>query len=801
MNSRTLPTRFALTLAFAALMLAVPTASVAGPGPKPGPTLNSPPSVSGSPVQNSTLTASTGSWSGGVTGYAYEWQRCSSGACSTIPGATGSSYTLVAADVGSTVRVVVTASNRRGSTSAASAEVGPVAPPPAPPGNAPAAVSPPVISGTPQDGQTLSASTGTWNYSPTAFAYQWSFCSSGGSCSPFSSGNGLATYTLSAVDVGYTVRVTVTASNTYGSNSSTSAQTAAVSPKPAPAPSPVVTIATPAAGATISGSVAFTATVSNTVPQSMVMTVDGGAAWTEYYEPWVYNGDGNTLDTTKLTNGSHVLAVKAVFADGSSLTKSVTANVQNVVPSTSPVVAISSPAAGATVSGGVPFTATVSNAIPSSMVMTVDGGAAWTEYVEPWVYNGDGNTLDTTTLVNGSHVLAVKAMFADGSSVSTSVTANVQNSTPPPPTSTSSASHGAIGVMRYGDSYKYASGYDRYDTLLVAYGDVDAAASTSARSLIYKGGVDVFDSPNTDPGANNGGVPYKQALANGWLLTDSSGVPLQAAGYGNWLGDVGSPGFQKAWSDNVSTWLIAHHADGVFIDNVLCRITDLANGKTPSKYPTDTDWSNAYVSFIQYVSTALRAKGLYVSANVYCYGPPDGSANVAWWKRVVPSLDGAMTETFEQSPLDNSVLYFECPSCSWTGNWKNMLGVLTTAQSLGKDAFALSYGAATDTRAMTYTRATYLLVWSGKGGSFLWEPRSLTDPWNSAWTTNIGTPSGAMTQVGSSFVRDYTGGYVVVNPSQSSQTVALPAGLVTLSGAAAGSSVTLASTTAVIFKK
>src|SRR5262249_50213752 len=38
-----------------------------------------------------------------------------------------------------------------------------------PPGN----VAPPVISGTPQQGQTLSVSTGTWNPAPSSYAYQW----------------------------------------------------------------------------------------------------------------------------------------------------------------------------------------------------------------------------------------------------------------------------------------------------------------------------------------------------------------------------------------------------------------------------------------------------------------------------------------------------------------------------------------------------------------------------------------------------------------------------------------------------
>lgn len=43
----------------------------------------------------------------------------------------------------------------------------------APPPTVPVNITPPVITGTPQVGQTLSASTGTWSNSPTSYAYQW----------------------------------------------------------------------------------------------------------------------------------------------------------------------------------------------------------------------------------------------------------------------------------------------------------------------------------------------------------------------------------------------------------------------------------------------------------------------------------------------------------------------------------------------------------------------------------------------------------------------------------------------------
>lgn len=84
------------------------------------------PSIGGSPLAGGRLTASPGGWSGNPT-FSYSWQRCDGSACSPIDGATGSSYTPTAADIGKTLRVVVTATNADGSTRSTSAETLPVA--------------------------------------------------------------------------------------------------------------------------------------------------------------------------------------------------------------------------------------------------------------------------------------------------------------------------------------------------------------------------------------------------------------------------------------------------------------------------------------------------------------------------------------------------------------------------------------------------------------------------------------------------------------------------------------------------
>ena len=148
--------------------------------------------------------------------------------CANIAGATASTYLLVSADVGSTLRVRVTATNGAGSSSADSAQTAVVTAAPSSPTNS----SPPVVSGTAQEGQQLSASTGTWSGSPTSFAYQWRRCdSNGGNCVNITDATG-SNYLLVSADVGSTIRVAVTATNSVGSSTMQSAATAPVTAAP-----------------------------------------------------------------------------------------------------------------------------------------------------------------------------------------------------------------------------------------------------------------------------------------------------------------------------------------------------------------------------------------------------------------------------------------------------------------------------------------------------------------------------------------------------------------------------------------
>jgi len=102
-----------------------------------------------------------------------------------------------------------------------------------PTGSAPVNTGVPAISGTTTQGQTLTASNGAWNNSPTSFGYQWERCSA--SCSAISGVIGNA-YVLVAADVSLKIRVSVTATNAYGSTTVTSSQTAPVAAATPPPP-------------------------------------------------------------------------------------------------------------------------------------------------------------------------------------------------------------------------------------------------------------------------------------------------------------------------------------------------------------------------------------------------------------------------------------------------------------------------------------------------------------------------------------------------------------------------------------
>jgi hypothetical protein len=213
-----------------AVVAAVAFAALAGAATQVAPVNTTAPTVAGTAKVGQTLTAGDGAWSNSPTSYAYQWLRCNGGgnSCVNVANGTQKTYTLVGIDAGNTMRVRVTATNADGSASAQSDQTAAVEP--ATSSSAPRNTSPPTISGTAKVGQRLTAENGTWTGDPTSFSYAWQECDADtSSCATIVGATG-KTYGVQANDVGFRLRVRVTARNANGIRRAYSAITAIVQP-------------------------------------------------------------------------------------------------------------------------------------------------------------------------------------------------------------------------------------------------------------------------------------------------------------------------------------------------------------------------------------------------------------------------------------------------------------------------------------------------------------------------------------------------------------------------------------------
>jgi hypothetical protein len=183
-------------------------------------TTNSAVSINGMPTVGTATTLTAGSYSPTPTSFTYQWQLCNPG-CSDISGATSSTYTPVAGDVGGTLKVVETAKkfgySNGTSTSAASQPVA---------NGSFSTNTAPLVNGTPKVGTPTTLTAGSYSPTPASRSYQWQLCSP--SCSNIY-GATSSTYTPVAGDVGWTLKVIETVTQAgYNNGSSTSAASAAV---------------------------------------------------------------------------------------------------------------------------------------------------------------------------------------------------------------------------------------------------------------------------------------------------------------------------------------------------------------------------------------------------------------------------------------------------------------------------------------------------------------------------------------------------------------------------------------------
>jgi hypothetical protein len=257
--------------------------------------------------------------------------------------------------------------------------------------------------------------------------------------------------------------------------------------------------------------------------------------------------------------------------------------------------------------------------------------------------------------------------------------------------------------------------------------------------------------------SGNAGVPWEQAREE-WFLRDASGARVESVHYpGFAFADVGSPGYQQAWLDEVLASLKRAPWDGVFVDDALADPAWQLGGDYArlASYPTRAAYAAAEGSILGAVGPALRQAGYLVIANVTA--APEQAPVWGGWAFL---LSGAMREHFVKpgsstEPVDTG------------SDWRAAVQAEQAVEGRGKIFLGLSYGRRNDTPAQTYTRASFLLFdRPSTRSASLWSPAP-----TAASSSDLGPPVGPASQQDGVWTRQFREGTVQVDPTRGTSSI------------------------------
>jgi chitodextrinase len=201
----------------------------------------------------------------------------------------------------------------------------------------------------------------------------------------------------------------------------------------------------------------------------------------------VTSTSARTHSATGLVCGTpYVFGVEAYDASGN-VSGRTTLSASTSACDTGATVYTVTPSAGSTVSGKVRWEAAASGATVARIEFLVDGVLRWTEANAPYVFDGNDGTWDTTVEPNGAHVLTLRLVTADGTTVSSGIGVTVANAadTSPPSAPSGLARTGATATSI---SLAWSSSSD--DVGVAGYRvfrDGSPAGTTSATSFTIGG--------------------------------------------------------------------------------------------------------------------------------------------------------------------------------------------------------------------------------------------------------------------------------------------------------------------------
>jgi hypothetical protein len=240
-----------------------------------------------------------------------------------------------------------------------------------------------------------------------------------------------------------------------------------------------------------------------------------------------------------------------------------------------------------------------------------------------------------------------------------------------------------------------------------------------------------------------------------WFLLDTSGNRMPTSpGSSYYRMDPGNAGWRSFFVSRLLEIDQQKGWSGVFLDNVEASLAEIQNdGLMPAKYPDHASYQAAVSGFLQYLNqNYAQPYNRPVMANIIA------RSDEAQWFNYMPYLTGAMQERWA------------VPWASTTGyisesKWSSDMVLAEKTQAQGWFILLVAQGDKADTARQNFAFASYLLISNGYA-SFRYTNSSMyREVWlYENYKVQLGSPLGGRYQVGTAWRRDFTNGYVTVDP-------------------------------------
>ena len=252
-----------------------------------------------------------------------------------------------------------------------------------------------------------------------------------------------------------------------------------------------------------------------------------------------------------------------------------------------------------------------------------------------------------------------------------------------------------------------------------------------------------------------------------WFVHDANGNRIVDIHWGWYLMDVGSQGWRQHWFSYVNGKMNNTAYDGVFADGVLNAIESSSfNAAVPDS--VIARWHNDTIGLLQYVKANLLS-GKILVVNTDEWSTQD-YINVA---------DGMMIEGYGHAYWEG----IDTQGTRSTATILQQIEALSRSSSAGKIVYAASGtiipSPMNTTKVNAMVKYCYGIFLLGENGPQAywgfndWYSSDGSQGYYPIMDTQIGSPTGAYYQSQSVYMRDFTGGKVVVNLASSSYTVNL----------------------------